>query len=445
MKSTLIHIALLLIGSSWVTTIVYGQRYNLDNCIQTALSSNISLKEAKNNLLISQLSNKQAWYNILPELNASWNINKIYGTAFDNVSFQRIQKATTTSFPSLDASISLFNGFRLYYSQKNTFEQVKSFESELKNQEIEILLRVTENFYAYIQNRKKEELARNRIKAIEQLEKLSRLKKEGGENSTTDYYTVLAQLESEKAFLLEAVSASESSKVDLLSKMGLTYNESIEFTENLEPFEGKKNYSIDSVYKLAVENNFKLNSAKHMWMSEKYGRNQLYSNFLPRVVLGGSLASNYSSNGIFDFNTGTVTYPTYLEQMRLNNYQIIGLTVQIPLFNKWSNYSSLKQSTLRVELKKIAVEQEKLELFNKTTNYCNTYSLLLQKKQALETALMAAQQAYKQIEIQYKAGESDFYAFLNALNKLNQCELDLVQNQFELVLKAKLIRGLMGQ
>ncbi|HLP10598.1 MAG TPA: TolC family protein [Flavobacteriales bacterium] len=414
---------------------------DLETCINKAVTENIDLKTATNNTLFYTYEYKKSWANVLPQVNANWNMNKIYGTVFDQVSFQRITKATTTSFPSVNASIVLFDGLNGYAAQQQAKAQLKTAEYTKLYQEQQLMLNVSDTYFQCLKYSKTLEVYKSRIKALQTLNKATKIQVEKGDRQLMELYAVESQLETEKAAYLETQTLYTSGLNTLLTLMRTEIKDSVVLKESGLEFSSATTISTEEL----VKSNLSILTKEMEFKTSQYTKKRTFSGFLPTVSLTGTLASSYSSNGIFDFSMGTVLYPTYSEQLNLNFYQVVGLNVSIPIFNRMSNYYNVRQQTIVTENKKLELEKEKLVVQNQLSTYLDNQKTIAQKQIALEKASAAANEAYKAGEIQYNKGDGTFYDVLNSLNKKNQAEIDVWQNKVDAWMVQKRILSLIGK
>src|SRR5688572_18525572 len=110
---------------------------SLDRFIALVGKQNIDLQMAENNTTISKLQYRQQQLSFMPTLDAGFNHNITFGTAFDNVTFRRVQKTTQNSFPSLNLGVNLFNGLAWHFQRKYAAAnfQSKKLQEQQKQQE----------------------------------------------------------------------------------------------------------------------------------------------------------------------------------------------------------------------------------------------------------------------------------------------------------------------
>jgi len=158
---------------------------------------------------------------------------------------------------------------------------------------------------------------------------------------------------------------------------------------------------------------------------------QAISSFSPKVYLSASLASSYSSNGIIDYNTGTISYPGYTNQFKLNQYQFIGLTLSVPLFSKMSRIHQYQKTSIDRKDVQLKNEEENLADQNTRLTLDETAITLEQKQRLLMASAEASSVAFREQEMKFKEGHIDFYTYMNAMNARDAARLELLKNQVE--------------
>jgi len=180
------------------------KQLTLQGYIDSVLQKNPTILHAENAVSQTKIDKRQSVWNFAPEVNAQLNVNKIYGTAFDNVTFQRIQKATTNVFPSLNLNITLFDGFinvlKTRYAGFN--QQQTAYLADIRKTE-----QVTEAVRLYCQylvDQQNTLLYESRKNALDKLWQQKKIEAEKGSISQAALLAVVAQYEMEKASYLDA-------------------------------------------------------------------------------------------------------------------------------------------------------------------------------------------------------------------------------------------------
>jgi outer membrane protein len=159
-------------------------------------------------------------------------------------------------------------------------------------------------------------------------------------------------------------------------------------------------------------------------------------NVLPNLSLKGSWSSGYYSTN--HDNEGNIT--PFQAQMEGNANVGFGLSLHIPIFNRLSNYQSIKDARLN---QKLAEAQYQKGLSNEEYNI---YSSILELD-AAKKAYLAAQKNNEKQELafntaakQLEKGLIDLIAFSTVKNQYAQARMDYLRSQLQLFIKAKTIQ-----
>lgn len=92
--------------------------YSLDDCIE--INNNLNLKSSKLNAKSSKIDYKQSQLDVLPNLNANYNLGITNGRSIDPFTNNYINQELTFSNAELTLNTTVFNGFRMLDGQKVT-------------------------------------------------------------------------------------------------------------------------------------------------------------------------------------------------------------------------------------------------------------------------------------------------------------------------------------
>lgn len=402
------------------------QPLTLISYIDSVLAHNPQIKQQELALKKSEYDYRQSLWSHTPEISAQFNINKIYGTAFDNVTFQRIQRATTNAFPSLNLSMTLFNGFEKIFQNRYTYYQREAGKYAVETEKYNQVLAAMQAYVGLMVAQKSSALFARRAGTLQKLLALKRIEQENGAVSQATYLAVLAQYEQERANYTDARNQQAIAIRNLYFLMGRPADTSITLNPEL-PAETNGGLTVQNIRYYEARNR-----QRHArMMAQKNYSLSVLSDFSPKVYLNASIASSYSSNGIFDYNTGEISYPGYGPQFGQNAYQFIGLTLDVPLFKSMQRSYRYRKSKVDIAIQELTNHTQKLEDDNNLLNLQGTYASLQQQKSMLSTAAEAAGLSLKEQEAKFKQGQTDIYTYMLALDNYSSAELNLFKNEVE--------------
>lgn len=126
----LFTIALLALLSS---STVWAQRVlTLEECIDIALQSNLSIKRAKNQAEIAKAQYTQSKFNFLPSLSAGASHSWREGLQFDQTTGNLVNTTALSGGMSIDASLTLFDGFSNLYGKQQAKASYQASEEAVR-------------------------------------------------------------------------------------------------------------------------------------------------------------------------------------------------------------------------------------------------------------------------------------------------------------------------
>jgi len=129
------------------------QAWTLQECINYALSHNISVKQSELNTESSKENYQQSIASFFPSLNGNASQNYYYGRSIDPTSNQFTTSQVRSNNFSISSSIPLFEGFQLQNSLKQSKLNYQSSQYDLEKVRNDISLNVVTFYLQVLYNR----------------------------------------------------------------------------------------------------------------------------------------------------------------------------------------------------------------------------------------------------------------------------------------------------
>lgn len=427
----------------------YAQDMSLDQCIRYALENNLAYENKNIEASIAQEQHVQSKRNFLPSIGLGSSANKRYGRSIDPTTNTFINQDFFSTNFYLESQLDLFQGFTRLNAMKYQKLQSLISRENVKQQEMDIVFAVMNKYYdvLYFSNLKnivKEqvELTSLNLKKTQKLIDLG-LKAESdllemkAQEASEAHNMVLAQNQHDQALLALKNLMNYPAEKDLL----------LQTEEIIVPPDS--NLSPDDVYARAQGY---MPSVQRANLDAEAAQKQFdiaRGNLLPRLSLGAGAYTNYADSrkehiDLNDPNSALRTVP-FQDQWAQNMSKSIYLSLQIPIFNRWSGMSRVKQARLERTMARNRQQEEQQKLFqliNEDIQQLNSlqkeHDLLLTKKDALQEAYVIAEKKLEQGLI----GVIEFYT---AKNQLAQAQSDWMRTLLQLKIKEQTIRFYMGE
>ncbi len=441
----------------------------LGESIELALENNLDLKSAGLRAEISEVNFKQTRSNVLPSLNAGVNVGLNNGRSIDPFTNAYIDEQLTFSNVGLNLDATIFNGFRMRNSIQRDRYNLRASEMETEEAKQNLVLDVTLAYLQILNNRDLIELARLRLEATEKQRDRLKTLYDQGEGNPADYTDIQGQLANDQANVIDAENAYFSSVLNLSQLLNIDDPITAEdMNMLLEPV--KYQLSSEEVFEDARQNlaTFKAKELRIKAAEEDVSVSKSF--YSPEISFFAQLNTNYSSVARLYNETGTQLSETggfvtienqnipvftnetmyaeeaipYYDQLNNNLNSVVGVGIDIPLFNGF-------RARNNVALEKIQLEESKV-------NYENTVSLFRQAiKQAhadmeaafeqyniLQGQVEAFSESFRVNEIRFNSGVSNIVEYIISKNNLDNSRIRLANAKYEYLLRVKVLEYYRG-
>ena len=230
-------------------------KLTLKQCIETAVSNNILVRQAGLQADAAAVNVKQARANMLPDLNANFGYGFNRGRNVDPLTNSYINQQLASSNVGLSSGVLLFNGMRLQniISQNNL--NYAAAKMDLQQQKDNLTLNVILAYLQVLSNADILAASNAQITVTKkQAERIEILVKEG---AAAGYLLadLKGQMANEEISIINAANALQVSKLNLSQLMGVPYNSNIELENEAVAFPSAEYAgSAAELYKTSLQN-----------------------------------------------------------------------------------------------------------------------------------------------------------------------------------------------
>jgi outer membrane protein len=462
----------------WILTIpilVQAQvKWNLQQCIQQIKSNNINVQQSKISEEINQLNYTQSKFNLYPSVNGNFNNSLLFGRSVDPTTYQFVNQTIFNSSWSGNVNAVLYNGFNKQLQIKQNKLNYEASVYDTKKLENDLILNFANAYLTYtllkIQNR----ITENQKKLIiQQQERANKMVKSGAlaAGNLLEFDSQLAQID---VALLNNDGQINQAVINLKQLLLLPLNENIQFEEididkYLVPFDN--NINIENYYDSALNTQPNIKSLNLKMQSANVGVNIAKAMLQPTVSVFGQLNSNYSSNyktyeivgldytnfqtiGITQNTNELVVAPStiveqnhvsYFKQFKNNFSQVVGIGLNIPIFNGFQARNNIKKAILNEKLvtlnKENSTNQLKQEIATALNNAKNAWS----KISVNEIAKIAAEKSLENVQKRFAIGAANSFEITNASNTLYNAEINKNLAKVEYIFRLKILEFYLGK
>ncbi|WP_288341877.1 TolC family protein [uncultured Roseivirga sp.] len=428
----LFTIALLALLSS---STVWAQRVlTLEECIDIALQSNLSIKRAKNQAEIAKAQYTQSKFNFLPSLSASARHNWFEGLAFDQTSGSLVNTTTLGGGGSIGAGLTIFDGFSNVYGMQRAKATSEAAEEAVKGSIQSTQATIVSAFLQVITVRESLKMQQETLELLKgQLDRETK-REQAGVGNMEQVYNFRSQIAQQELTIINLKNSLETNKLTLIQLLLLDPSEEYSF-EGITTNDAELEQEIESynqVYDRSVEISPSIRSAQlSLEASEKSLKIEKF-NWMPSLTMSAGYGTTWSSNLRNPTDGSVVDLST---QFETNAAKSASLNLSIPLFTNFRNRTNMQVSKIQVLNSQLALEQAKNDLTNQVqqaylnlVNAKTTYAAAKQSKVNLD-------QSFQFSESRYENGTIDFVTYLTSLVNKNRGDLELIRSKYLILLR----------
>lgn len=352
------------------------EKWTLDECVAYALDHNLQLNDLKYNAQSGKESYRQSIRNLLPNVNAESSYTINFGRSTDPFT----NDVVTTDFfqnpYSLQSSIDLFQGFQKINSIKASKYLYKAIQKETEQEKYLLAFRVMQAFTNIQFFEGLVAVSKEQLEVSQSNYDLVERQIELGLMAGADLYEAESLLLTDKLNVTQSENQLAAAKLVLIQEMNLENASDIAIRSELvstSQSADNKIVSSDSVYSKARDF---LPLIKAQELRAKAAHKQVA---VERGRLSPSLTAFAGvGTGYFETTRDTLgnTLP-FREQFRDNTSQFIGVRLNVPISNRWSARSRVKQAKIERLRARNNLEIQEQELFQTIQQLVQDHNSLL--------------------------------------------------------------------
>lgn len=402
----------------------------LQECIDMASSRNLTIKQNQNNLFGAQSNKRQAYFNFLPNLNASYNYQIIDGSAINNAG-QVVNSTSKRSSPSITSNLMLFNAFANHHLLNRRKHEYESSRYQLEDSKITIKATVIRNYLNVLVDGENVRISNQRLEFLEEQLERERKRVSVGVGNLETVYNFQSQVANEKLNNVNSKNQYQSDMLALLQSIQIESYDGVQIAPlDVDDVEILIEYdSYDVVMNEIIANSFRLKSANESKIAAQAQLKQTKSSRYPTLSVFGQHQRNYASTSDVE----------YINQLQNNTTNFAQATLNIPIFTRYQTQNSIDNSKVAMLNAQLQNDQAVLDVTNAAQrDYLDLVSAQTSYKTAEEN-YEALNQTFEFIKKRFETGNTDFYSYLESLNNKNRAEAQLINAKYTIVLRKRIL------
>jgi outer membrane protein TolC len=408
--------------------------WTLDECIVYACENNLDQKTKQYNADIDEESFQQSKRDFLPDFNAFSNVNRRFGRYIDPNNNNVLNTATSSNTYGITSSLDVFNNFKKWHKRAQKEMLYHASLESLLQAKYNIAFDIMDAFYLVKFREGLLQITKEKFKISKLNYKLVTSKIKLGLLAKSNLYDIESELSTNKLEITQAKNKLDEATLNLMQIMNFD-GVSIKLKSDLLELKDLDTLTLETVFSKAVKFLPAIKQHELQVNASEKDLSILRSSLYPSLSLDAVFRTGYFETSIE--NNGLIT--PFLEQLSNNASKFIGLSLIIPISNKWSKHSNVKIAKINILKEKNILEQKKQELYKEIQKTIQKNKALLAEKSENESNLKSKEIAFSFAQKKFNKGLATIYELELAKNNLAQAKIERTRINLQLQYQEKAI------
>lgn len=433
MKALLIYLALGAVMQEG-TSPDLSHPWSLAECTEWALENNLTVASQKlneENKMISENTARMSW---LPSVSGSVGESMNFGRGLGGNNTYEYGNSSSTNF-SLGANMTLFDGLATPRRMELAKLNLEAATEDLAKAREDIRIQVAQAYVQILYDYEIHEVAQRQV----EIDSLQVVRLEGllanGKASAAELSQQKATLSQSRLTQVQALNNIRSAHLTLMQLLELPFSEEFRVVRPSVTMEDIRIGNPDDIYLDALGLRPSVKAEEIRLRSAAKEVEIAKAAYYPSLGLSGGLGTNYYSS----FAT-----QGFMDQLSNNFSQYLGLTLSIPIFDKFSTRNQVRSAQLQYRSQEVQLQRARNSLYKEIQTAWNGAVAARAKWEASSEAAVAAEDAFKLTQAKYENGKATLTEFHEALNRLTKARSDSVQATYEYIYQTALVEFYRG-
>ena len=400
-------------------------KFTLEECLEYAFSNSYERQSMELSNKSQQLSYKQSKEQRLPSVNAS------LGESFSN----NASGANFSGNIGINAGMPIYQGGQINATIEQEKLSCEQSEIELQRYDDDLSIQILQSFLTILGNQELLNYQKSVLNSSREAMKQGKRKYEVGAILESDYLLLAAQYASDTNNIVDTQMDIENNMINLKVLLSMDPMQELEIVSpdtaiinSLASFPSLEESVAQSIaYSPNLKiSNYNIDIAKQSLRIAK-------SNYYPTVNLSAGV------------NTGHYNYKNIGRQLTTQLSEQIGVSVNIPIYNRGSSKLRVKQSEIALEQTQLSYEQDVLSvrqnIVQEYQNMISSYNKYNVSKQTKDAYL----KSFEAYNVQFQYGSITAVELLQQQNSYLNALNNFIQNKYSFILQRKILDVYMGK
>ncbi len=410
--------------------------WSLEKCIEYAIENNIQIKRQEINNQYNSNQQNQAKSDRLPTLNVQLSNSLNFGRSLTYENTYANTNSTQYN-GGLSTRFTIWNGSVLQNTIKQKELDLLAGIQDLQKAKDDITLNIAASYLEILFADELINVANSQIDVTkQQIERTSQLV-EAGSLAKGALLEIEAQLAGEQLQLVNNQNQLQLSYLSLYQLLDLPIEKHFQIEKPELPqikSHSTMSNSMD-VFKNSVNNRPEIKAARLRVESAKKQLSVAKGSQYPSLVFSANYYNLFNNKYSDRFGNEI----SFSDQLRNNERYGLGLTLQIPIFNKFQVKNAISNARLQIIDNELQL-QTTSNLLRKDIELAYTNALAALKRYfSSEKAVKSMEEAFRYIEEKYSVGMVNSVEYNQSKNNLTKAQSDLLQAKYEYIFRTKIL------
>ena len=431
---------IILLGISLLSvSIIQAQdNWTLERCIDYAQKNSISVKQSQIQIGNAELTERQLKANKRPNLNASGSFGGNFGRVIDPSTNSFIATQLGFNSYSLNTGGPIYQGGQIDKSiAQNKYNQ-EAAKSDLEAAAMNISLSVASSYLRILLNEEQVTAAKKRTdQAKQQLTQVNKLIAAGA-RPENDRYDFIAQLSRSEQSLVSTQNSVDIEYLTLKQLLELDPDAAfkIDRPDVKIPSEyGVVGLTMRAVYQQAYGRQPQIKAGEMRLKSIEMQADIERTNYRPSLSWFGGVSTNYS----------TYSPDPYLKALRTNLGQNVGISLNVPIYDKGLTRIAIERARLSVENQLLVNQRTNQQLKADIQNALASAKAAKKQLDASEKTYNASKISSENADKKLNAGSASNFEVTTAKNNMDAAERDFIIAKYDYIFRLKIVDFYQGR
>ena len=420
-----------------VFTIAFSQKkWSLQECVDYAVKNNLQVISNQYNADVQAKNLEMAKKEYLPSVSGTFNNSGSFGQHTTGNTVYRSDSYNNNA--SVGANIQLYNNGRIKKSAEKSQYDLDASLLDAEKVKNDISLNIAQQYLQVLLNKEVKKIADESVANAEKVLSRAKITTEVGTTPKTIEAEATASLAREKQKQKSAEIDIQRSLFSLAMLLQLKDYKTFDVQEvPLPTLLDAPLSSTDNIVEKAFDNQPQVKAAETRILSAQKQTEIAKTAFYPTISANAGIGTFYN-----DYLSTKDT--ALLNQYKDNFNQSLGISANIPIFNKGITKLQVEQAKISENIAKNTLEQQKVEVqqnvqkayFDANANYEN-YLAALEAEKSTKLALDFAEKSYE-------AGRTTIYDLNTARNNFVNAQGSVSQAKYNYIFSMKLLNFYAG-